>query len=624
MKICLLATAWGPTFGGINAFNQDLSIGLAESLGSSGQVFCAVIDPTDGDIGHAQSRGVTLIPIRDKSHKEEFDTSWIYEIHAWFRENGLEGLIDWWIGHDVITGRAALRAPNIAGGSPALIHHMSYASYQAYKGDDSSRAEAQHRQQKALFEQPAELFAVGPLLCQSLHDLSARFPTQLVPGFPDVPAQTSPDNRLNAITFGRMESASDRIKQGRLAVAAFGEAIRQADSMTVKPKALNSPRLLVIGVDPMAREEEVEIRTLADKHADRAVNLFVLPFDETRPDLLQKLSEANLALMLSWHEGFGLTGWEAIAAEIPLIVSKQSGVYQLIDDTLHGAGLGCVRPVDVRGWRGSVDDHNFTQKDLIAVATEVVSVAGDLLYHKRNARSLKSLLIGALGCTWQHTAHQLLSALPRTTANIGRGSEDAISALADGPSVGPFIAELPENPVPECSELTVATTQGSSRTSFDLLPELRFGREEFDVEGLTVTYGITQAALRVTLSQCQIAAGPRLGDDPVEEPHIAAKGNNTWEIRGPQENGVLVRRALGAKPLCRIHAEPTASPRVGVEVTCRARNIIYDFASNDGEPVSVTQARILEAFFNKCISANRGIVTLSRATLRAKDHEADQ
>ena len=45
----LLATAWGPKFGGINAFNTDFAKGLAAHLGADGRVFCAVFNPTRED-----------------------------------------------------------------------------------------------------------------------------------------------------------------------------------------------------------------------------------------------------------------------------------------------------------------------------------------------------------------------------------------------------------------------------------------------------------------------------------------------------------------------------------------------------------------------------------------------
>jgi len=44
----LLATAWGPKHGGINAFNADFAIALAEVVGPDGKVFCSGVPAIDG------------------------------------------------------------------------------------------------------------------------------------------------------------------------------------------------------------------------------------------------------------------------------------------------------------------------------------------------------------------------------------------------------------------------------------------------------------------------------------------------------------------------------------------------------------------------------------------------
>ncbi len=59
----LLATAWGPKFGGINAFNMDFAIGLAKHLGKEGKVFCAAFRPSREDFESASSGGVHLLGI---------------------------------------------------------------------------------------------------------------------------------------------------------------------------------------------------------------------------------------------------------------------------------------------------------------------------------------------------------------------------------------------------------------------------------------------------------------------------------------------------------------------------------------------------------------------------------
>lgn len=53
--------------------------------------------------------------------------------------------------------------------------------------------------------------------------------------------------------------------------------------------------------------------------------------------------------MLSIHEGFGLAGWEAIAAGIPLVVSKNSGLYEFLDDSFANQAAKYVYPIEIKG-----------------------------------------------------------------------------------------------------------------------------------------------------------------------------------------------------------------------------------------------------------------------------------
>lgn len=59
----LLATAWGPRHGGVNAFNHDFAIGLSEALGDSATVYCAVLRPTADDHKAASKHHVILIGV---------------------------------------------------------------------------------------------------------------------------------------------------------------------------------------------------------------------------------------------------------------------------------------------------------------------------------------------------------------------------------------------------------------------------------------------------------------------------------------------------------------------------------------------------------------------------------
>lgn len=410
MNIVLLATAWGPRYGGINAFNQDFAVGLATALSESDRVFCAVLDPTDADLADAARQRVTLIPVESKQSADRFDISWSYDILIWLKRHQGTPQIDWWVGHDLTSGEAALAAAQIASGGAALIMHMSYIDYQAPKHDCAAGADAKHRQQKKLFRNKcARLFAVGPLLRDAGEELAGRKVEMLVPGFPRLPALPRPTRSIVAITFGRMDRASDRIKQARLAIAGFGEALKAEADYPFRIASLAMPRMYLIGLS--GENEEAEAYVIADGCAGRMVNLLPLPYGEDRALLFEHLAGANLGLMLSWHEGFGLCGWEAIAAELPLIVGMNSGLYQLIDETLGGSGTGCLLPIRIEGARGADGSPDHTAGDSARVSQAIQRVAAGLDRHLRDAKNLKRLLLQELGCTWEHTARQFLKGL---------------------------------------------------------------------------------------------------------------------------------------------------------------------------------------------------------------------
>src|SRR5688572_12749928 len=129
-NILLLATAWGPRHGGINAFNMDFAAGLAGYLKPSGRVFCAVLHALREDCDRAQGVGVTLIPIEKNIDSHSYDEDWAFTIWERFQKQYPGTPIDWWVGHDVTSAAAALRGAQVAGGGrSAVIMHMNYADY---------------------------------------------------------------------------------------------------------------------------------------------------------------------------------------------------------------------------------------------------------------------------------------------------------------------------------------------------------------------------------------------------------------------------------------------------------------------------------------------------------------
>jgi hypothetical protein len=304
-NILLLATAWGPKHGGINAFNMDFATALAKHLKGTGRVFYSVLEASREDSERAEAAGVTLVALSKGHQYSEYDVHWAHAVQEMLPS---ETSIDWWVGHDVISAAAALKGPQVGGGRSAVIMHMNYADYASFKHGSGSEAVRKEKRQRELFRAAHKHFAVGPLLRDAMRDMVDGEVRMLVPGFARVQVRPA-THSLTLITFGRMDRESDRIKQGALAVAGFASAVRAAQQPGMPRLLRDNPQMRVIGISEEKGPEETALRSFAHDKAGREVNLIAQPFDEDRDALFDQLGRANIALMLSWHEGFGLTGW---------------------------------------------------------------------------------------------------------------------------------------------------------------------------------------------------------------------------------------------------------------------------------------------------------------------------
>jgi glycosyltransferase involved in cell wall biosynthesis len=435
--IVLLSTAWGPKHGGINSFNHDFAIGLAREGQSALRVFCAVLNPSDADIASAHAtHKVTLIPIRRTVEPDRLDQAWAHEVALILKRDHNVRHVHWWVGHDLVSGEMAVAGREaVTGSKVALIKHTSYIDFTGTKHSDASRALAYDQEQCRLFSQADCRFAVGPKLQAALQEqlTGSKQVTMLVPGFPEHVVQNPAQHTFTAIVFGRMDRLNDRIKQGRLAVAGFASACKAGDGT----RLAKNPRMYVFGIDQTGSPEDEGIRALATERVP-GLNILPLPFTDDRDTLMGVLGRANLALMLSKHEGFGLTGWEAIATEIPLIIGRDSGLYELIRD-LGGENPDRVIAIAVQGDNRGPDYESFTQEDEKLTADAVARVSRDLETFQAKAHGLKLALIDRYGCTWEATGRAFLDA-------IASGHSGPAHQVASQPAKQPEADASPEPP----------------------------------------------------------------------------------------------------------------------------------------------------------------------------------
>ncbi len=412
------ATAWGTKFGGINSFNAEILPTIAQEYGDEITVICVALSAEGLEIAAARDKNVRLISL--SAYNSDFTVQFESRVTEALRAEDIDFISNdvVWLGHDRFTGAIALILAKKHGGRSALIHHMSYEHYEAF-AENSATAKTKAREQKTLFSAADVVFAVGPLLKDALHDMlrdsnGDRQVTMLVPGLPLIVQKSTPEF-FTAFLSGRINGNSRKIKQSYLGVAGFSAAIRKCSGDHGLPDLLrqsSGPRLVLRGVNFGEENEsdnvngESELNNFAEKNAGCVYALHALPFTQDRDELYEELSAASVAMMPSWHEGFGLVAWEAIAASVPLILSSASGAYRLLKDHKSGAYTSCVQVIDVEG---SHQDPFYTEQDKNKLANAVIQVASKPRVYKDKAVELRRELINYY--TWAKCAQSMIDAL---------------------------------------------------------------------------------------------------------------------------------------------------------------------------------------------------------------------
>jgi glycosyltransferase involved in cell wall biosynthesis len=396
-----LATGWGPKHGGINSFNYDFLRGFGGALGKHVQIYCVVSAAEAKDLKEAQDSLITLIPFEKPPMGEKLEQSHAAEIVSLLAAKNIDYNQAVWLGHDLFTGAAAVEGAQKTNSRSAVIHHMSYSAYESYKSGSAEKAKEKTNEQKAIFQDADFRLAVGPLLRDALdYLLEPNSTSMLIPGLPDIDVE-QPPKQWTAVLFGRLNPETDRIKQAKLGVAAIAQTYKNANQdVGASPLLRNRPRIKLFGIDS---NDEQELRQFAEEQADAVLDLHFLPYSENRLEIFTELSRASVALMPSWHEGFGLVGWEAIGAGVPLILGNESGLYKLLQQEEFSEWVWAVQV------RGSENPPYYRDPEDVQ---EIINALKKIAVNQDSAKNRASKLRKFLSeYTWKQCAEDFAKAI---------------------------------------------------------------------------------------------------------------------------------------------------------------------------------------------------------------------
>lgn len=406
------ATGWGPTEGGINAVNFDLCNAMGDkSEEKHSDIYCIFsgAEPLDQEKTKANKHKVILNHV----HEKDFNACNFDAVIPQILERKYERI--YWVGHDTISGKQALECKDKYGGKIVLFHHMHYCAYYAV----SKSADAcvkKDREQRSIFGKADYAIAVGPQLYDSLTKNlvvgAKRSPKCgiVIPGLADVKSidETITDP-MTVLFTGRLEEENDPVKQYTVPLLAVSDLVRER-SYTTDDIAITLIGLKGENVGAQAND----FKNKAEKRAGRRVNVLSLQYTASREDLFDQVKRSIVTVMPSISEGFGLAGYESIAAGVPTIISQNSGLYKFLKEV----GLEkFVYGIDVTG--------NQNQ-DVQAVKEFIHSIVAFRSESKNKAIELRDKLL-KLGYTWEKTAEDTYSFLLEEISELSLSLKEMIS-----------------------------------------------------------------------------------------------------------------------------------------------------------------------------------------------------
>lgn len=399
-----IADGWGPKYGGINTVNYNFCRALSKVVSKSEpHVVCMTIQASRADIEDAEKLGIKLISMTNQDLK---DAKVLCD--ELIRQGIGEGREVLWIGHDVKTGEIALECKKMTGGKFVLFHHMDYEEYYWLKSPyNSDEFEIKKEKQKELCNQADAIIAIGPKLYHSaLRKTDKNKVNLLIPGLEEINDGRHLENKHKAITFGRVEKENDIIKQTELAVCGYAKAYKERRKELFDT---NLGYIEVIGYEEKPTQEQINIlRELGNKYGECAFTINGTKYKEKREDIFNLLQDSGFCMMLSLAEGFGLVGLEAISAGLPLICSKNSGLYQFLNSEEMSMS-GNVIAIDIMGNMGDGNKSNFKDSDLDSVTEAIIELLSHYDIYLSKAKALKEKWKKEF--TWESAVETFLNAI---------------------------------------------------------------------------------------------------------------------------------------------------------------------------------------------------------------------
>ncbi|XP_044178405.1 uncharacterized protein LOC122960334 isoform X2 [Acropora millepora] len=346
IKVTILASEWGSSKGGLSTINRELAIQLAKFSNVKVTFFLPKCSLENKAI--ALSHGISII--QAERGYEELD---------WLSFPPKDLKIDVVVGHGVKLGKQAQVIRESHKCKWVQVVHTDPEKLGMYKCYENpiAKGEQKHSVEVELCQMSDLVVGVGPKLTEAFRKYLRwckkdqnvfEFTPGVFADFASVEQAHDEREDHSVLVFGRGDDEDFELK-------GFDIAARSV-------AALPDTHLVFVGA-PDGKEQEIAKRLL-DSGIPKE-RLTVRGFKD-REALKREFCEADLVLMPSRTEGFGLTALEAMSAGLPVIVSKNSGFGEALDRVPFGSSF-VIDSEDPSAWtaaiKGTWDKDRRTRLD---------------------------------------------------------------------------------------------------------------------------------------------------------------------------------------------------------------------------------------------------------------------
>ena len=320
IKVTLLSSEWGSTEGGLSTINRELAIQLAKDDNMEVCMYLPAFSDEDKKV--ADKCRVRLLKAKEKPGYHP--TDWLASVSS-------DHLMDVMIGHGIHLGR---QASHIKESHPEckwvqVVHTdpEELSMFKTYDGPTAKGAKKREAEVK-LCQAADQVVAIGPKLADTCSRSCGKekvfvLTPGIFSGFASVNQATEERKVFQVLVFGRGDSEDFHIKGYDIAAQAVA-ALKDEE---------HDFKLVFVGA-PNGKEEEVKKMLLEEGILPHQL---IVRIEKEREQLAQEFYGADLVIMPSRAEGFGLTALEALSAGLPVLVSRNSGFGQALEEVDFGS-----------------------------------------------------------------------------------------------------------------------------------------------------------------------------------------------------------------------------------------------------------------------------------------------